>query len=208
MYKYCKSEQSSERQKRMSGCLLELMQTIPYNDISITMLCEYAGIPRCAFYRYFTNKDAVLTYLLDQKLAEFLERILLIYQASPRQEVSSYIAVWLQEYRRSDALWDIFSTNEKYGILLKKMVEFCIRLGSAESDVACRNLTTKKLIFYAYGFQGILDIWKHMGYRQNEEELADQICSILYAPLIELTPSNQQASKVLSELKNIREYVE
>ena len=208
MYKYCKSEQSSVRQKKISACLLELMQSKPYKDISITQLCEYADIPRNSFYRYFANKDAVLTYLLDQKLAEFLKKILLIYRTSPGQDMTAYTAAWLREYRQCDALWEVFSTEEKHGILLGKMVEFCFRLAGSAYETAYRNLQTKKIVFYAYGFQGILDMWKHTGYKQDEAELAEQIYGVLFSPLLRLVPTARQASEVLSEMKSLKDYVE
>ena len=46
MYKLCKTEQSAKRQREIEHRLLALMKQKHFDDISITELCEFVGMPR------------------------------------------------------------------------------------------------------------------------------------------------------------------
>ena len=70
MYKLCKTEQSAKRQRELEQVLLRMMNSTLYEDITVINFCENAGIPRKAFYRYFSSKDGALHALLDHTLLE------------------------------------------------------------------------------------------------------------------------------------------
>lgn len=58
---------ATERSKaRIDHAFMTLLKTVPYENISISMLCREAGISRRAFYRNFKNLDAVIYYKLQQ----------------------------------------------------------------------------------------------------------------------------------------------
>lgn len=44
----------------ITEALLLMMKKKPYNDISVTVLCEKAGVTRMSFYRNFNTKEDVL----------------------------------------------------------------------------------------------------------------------------------------------------
>ena len=71
MYKICKTEQSSQRQRQIEQGLFQLMRIMRYEDISISDLCEKLQIPRKTFYRYFSGKDGALYALIDHILIDF-----------------------------------------------------------------------------------------------------------------------------------------
>ena len=71
MYKLCKTEQSAKRQREIEGKLLALMWQKHFDDISITELCEFVGMPRKSFYRYFDSKEDALEALIDHTLGEY-----------------------------------------------------------------------------------------------------------------------------------------
>lgn len=72
MYKLCQTEASQNRQREVEDCLLALLQTQPWGEITVSALCTAAGIPRRAFYRYFDTKEDVLYTLIDQLQQEYL----------------------------------------------------------------------------------------------------------------------------------------
>ena len=51
---------AEESKKRFAGALLELMKTYPYPDITVTQLCQTAGLSRRVFYHLFTGKTDAL----------------------------------------------------------------------------------------------------------------------------------------------------
>lgn len=73
MYKLCKTEQSTARQRQLEQGLLKLLLRRRYEDISVSDLCSELGLPRKSFYRYFSSKDGALYALLDHTMMAYYE---------------------------------------------------------------------------------------------------------------------------------------
>ena len=73
MYRFCKTEQSFQRQRELEQGLLSMMEHKRFEEISVSDLCDRMGIPRKSFYRYFSSKDGALYALIDHTLAYFFE---------------------------------------------------------------------------------------------------------------------------------------
>lgn len=73
MYKYCKTEQSVQRQRELEKGLLDMMKYKQFEEISVSDLCDRLHIPRKSFYRYFSSKEGALHALLDHTLLEFYD---------------------------------------------------------------------------------------------------------------------------------------
>ena len=71
MYKLCKTEQSVKRQREIENCLLKILLTKNFEEITITELCEKMNMPRKAFYRYFDSKEDALAAMIDHSMAEY-----------------------------------------------------------------------------------------------------------------------------------------
>ena len=207
MYKQCKSSQSVQRQEHIADCLRELIREKAYDEISITELCQKAGVPRNTFYRYFANKESVLKYLFDHSMYSLLEKVMNTYHESQELELVDYIARWLRYYRENDALWNIFQES-RHHLLFGQLIWFYGKLSDPVYKLDFNNQRTKHMIFLAYGIQGILDVWKHLGYEQNENDLALQIYNVLKTPMIDQLATGKQADAVISEIKSHPYFVE
>lgn len=65
MYRKCSTEVSAQNQRKVTASLLKLMQETPYEDITVSSLCQCAGITRRIFYHLFSNKTDALYALID-----------------------------------------------------------------------------------------------------------------------------------------------
>lgn len=207
MYKQCKSSQSAKRQEYIADCLQKLIHEKAYDEISITELCQRAGVPRNTFYRYFADKESVLKYLFDHSMYALLEKVMNSYNESQELALVDYISRWLQYYREHDALWDVFNES-RHNLLLGQLVWFYGKLSDSFYKLDFNNQHTKYMIFLAYGMQGILDVWKYSGYAQHEKDLALQIWNVLKTPMKDFLATEEQANAVISERKNQPYFVE
>ena len=108
MYKQCKTAASSARQKEMANSLLRLMQEHNYHDISVADICRELGISRNSFYRYFSDKDAMLQVLIDQVLLGLELNAQKNHDLKPD---NSQIRRVLQFWKSSEPLLDALSAN-------------------------------------------------------------------------------------------------
>jgi AcrR family transcriptional regulator len=208
MYKQCKSEKSAQRQKHIARCLQMLLQDKSYDEISITELCRKAEVPRSVFYRYFADKDAVLWFVIDGMLADLLEILLQIYDTQHNWQLIDFLTYWLTNYRENETLWQVANTGSRHSLLLGHMVRHQTKLANPLYKVDFNNEETKRAIFFAYGIQGILDVWIKLGYTQSEQEVARQLCNLLHTPLLEMLPSTDRVRKVVKDHREQTYYAE
>ena len=73
MYKRCTTEATTQRQRMLEHCLLDLLKRDSYDHITVGDICTSANVPRGMFYRYFDSKKDALDALIDHTLMEFAE---------------------------------------------------------------------------------------------------------------------------------------
>lgn len=71
MYKLCKTDESSKRQRDIEGVILRLMTIKRYDDITVSEICQVANIPRKSFYRYFDGKEGAMQSILYHTMTDF-----------------------------------------------------------------------------------------------------------------------------------------
>lgn len=60
-------------QKAIANALKEIMIDKNFNDVTVSEICEIAGIGRRSFYRFFPDKYAVLTWIFKDDFWDKLE---------------------------------------------------------------------------------------------------------------------------------------
>jgi AcrR family transcriptional regulator len=208
MYKQCKSEKSAKRQAHIANCLQQLLQKKNYDDISITELCRKAEVPRSVFYRYFADKDAVLWFAIDGMLADLLEILLQIYDTQHNWQLIDFLTYWLTNYWENETLWQVANTGSRHSLLLGHMVRHQAKMANPLYKVDFNNEETKRTIFFAYGIQGILDVWRALGYTQSEQEVARQLCNLLHTPLLEMLPPTDRVREAVKDHREQTYYAE
>lgn len=73
MYIKQKNPMAKRSQEMLGGALLELLLTMPYNQITVTDLCDKAAMARKTFYRNFETKDDIIIFIADTVLYPFAE---------------------------------------------------------------------------------------------------------------------------------------
>lgn len=66
---------AEQSKKKIANALMVVMQQYDYKEITITQLAQEAKLSRKTFYRLFTDKEGVLSYLFEQLYIECLEHI-------------------------------------------------------------------------------------------------------------------------------------
>ena len=185
MYKLCKSEQSAMRQRKLEKGLLKAMQTQPYEDISISDLCDQMQIPRKSFYRYFSNKDGALFALLDHTLMEF-EQSSRAYESNfEKKAVGDLELFFVFWYERRDLL-DALMRNRLSGLLVERATNHALHehlvpgymLGKDESS---QHLA---LTFAICGLLSMVMQWHQNGFNEPPAQMAEIATTMLTKPLI------------------------
>ena len=185
MYKLCKTEQSVKRQREIEDCLLKIMRTKSFEDITITELCEKMKMPRKAFYRYFESKDDALAALIDHSMSEYSGFSVDRSGESNRSltaELEEYFLFW---YHKRELL-DVLDKSGLIGILIERTVNYPIKdrilieRFLPDDDVNIRERVFK------FAFSGLVYTmisWYRDGFNVSTRDMAVIACRMLKEPL-------------------------
>lgn len=167
MYRKCATETSVQHQKQVTDSLLALMEKMPYEDITVTQLCQTAGVTRRVFYHLFSNKTGALHALVDHKILDMES-----YGGNISNDALRFFLYWKDQKVFLDALGE----NGMSGLLLERMINSVLtedyellywlrRKGWAE-------YSQEVIIFSLSGMMGLVYSWYTNGFRKSPEEMA------------------------------------
>ena len=183
MYKICHTEESSRRQRELEQGLLDAMQRVPYDKITLTELCRQLNIPRKTFYRYFPTKDDCLLALIDHTLSDCNDLALKGWTASGVLDHSVQLR-FFSFWKARTALLDVIRDNGFGYLLLDRTTAIVDQM---KVNVECRSFAQDQVeYFIGYGLMTIVLRWHHFGFQSSPEEMAEVFANLLGSPDISI----------------------
>ena len=185
MYKLCKTEQSSKRQRDIENCLFGILKTKNYEDITISELCKKMNMPRKAFYRYFDSKDDALSAMIDHSMSEYHG-----FTADRRNETKRSLTIELEEYfifwyaRRE--LLSALDRSGLIGYLIERTINYPIEDRIVMSRFLPDDEERVRERIFKFAFSGLVYImisWYRDGFNVSTREMAETTCRLLREPL-------------------------
>lgn len=166
MYKHCKTEQSAARQRELEQFLLREMRTSHFEDISISDLCSAMGIPRKAFYRYFSGKQGAFCALIDHTVADMDAYALSVCQRmngelSKKQRVEILFAFWKGQKPLLDAVENCAMWEQMMDRAVEYIHQRNCKQGQSQSAMEEQDYLIRASI---YGVFAILQLWYRRGF--------------------------------------------
>lgn len=182
MYKLCKTEQSTARQRELEKKLLEAMQQQRYEDISVSQLCDQIHIPRKSFYRYFSSKDGALFALLDHTMMEFQFSELAASGGTALLDLKRFFHFWYQQ----KPLLDVLAKSNLSGILVERATALALRERMMPRMLRSlgANQRTIAMSFAVCGIMSMVIQWHHLGYEETPEQMTHLAITLLSNPLL------------------------
>lgn len=187
MYKLCKSEQSSQRQRQIEDALLELLLIRRYEEITVSDLCERIGLPRKSFYRYFSGKDGALYALIDHVIMDHLTYAEQ-YKNDGKENPQSYLEAICRYWKGCKKLLDALENSALSGVLIQRAIVYSRKIDSAPSFLRAEDpqLQAYGAMFTTCGIVTTIVQWHRDGYEQSVEQMARLILHLLSRPLFNL----------------------
>lgn len=147
--------------KRLTDTLLELLKKFSLNQISISFLCDTAGIGRASFYRNFESKEDILRKC-DKKLIEQWAKE---WENDKNSSIETLIPSLLIHYQKHKDFYFLMYRENLSDIVLKTILESC-KLHEKKT-----NIEAYATSFIGYGIFGIVNEWIKRGMQETPEEL-------------------------------------
>lgn len=176
MYRKCVTEISVQHQKQVEEALLALMQRTPYEDISVTALCQAAKVSRRVFYHLFNNKTDALYALIDHSI---------LAAEGYRTDIPDQALRFFRYWKEHESLLTALTENSLTNLLLERMVNVIV---NEDYDIrhwlrtdAAKN-GNEILIFILCGAMGMTYNWYCSGYEKSPEEMAALLVQLMRLP--------------------------
>nr|MBQ8245047.1 TetR/AcrR family transcriptional regulator [Oscillospiraceae bacterium] len=183
MYRKCATEISVQHQRQVESALLELMQKLSFEDITVTQLCQAAGISRRIFYHLFNNKTGALHAMIDHLILDSESYGMDIPDPSVR-----FFCYW-KEHRD---LLDALRNNQMSGLLLERMIA-CVLNEAYELRYLLKANGWEKeedvILFYLSGTMGLIFRWYYSGFRESPQEMGELLEKIMTRPFARGQPA-------------------
>ena len=162
-------DKATQSKERLSGALLELLKTVPYEDITVQKISDHAGVSRMAFYRNFNSKDDVIRYYLEKQTDQFLRE-------SHITEDASFGPTYFRK------LIEHLSNTREVGQLLIDTGLFDLLRAEFDRIYTVRAKDHREMLrstFVAGGICNVYYYWLVNGCREAPTELADELEQVL-----------------------------
>lgn len=169
---------ATRSKESITRALLELMEELPYRDISVRTLTERAGLSRQAFYTNFEDMDAVLI----RHMLGLLEDILRQIKAEQVDTMEKLVSMYADIVEKNASLFRLLVDNELTGLVVRVYSHYLDKLPPV---LACqrdhRTETEKKFCdaFWVAGFVQVFAAWISDDMKTDREEIISIICDIM-----------------------------
>ncbi len=185
MYKQCTTETTTARQRKLEQCLLDLLKTNSYENITVRDICASANVPRGMFYRYFDSKKDALDALVDHTLLEYMTTINFAENAQSDDPLG--IRALLLYWKSQKPLLDALKRNHMEALLFERSIRCC----TVDEPILSRHLRMagnpadlEVMTFCINGVISSIFVWYESGFAKSTEEMAQILRKLLTGPVV------------------------
>lgn len=153
----------------ITDALLILMRKKEYKDISITEICEKAGVTRMSFYRNFENKEDILKKWVTSITDDFLVVSGISYKNDSSRDYFIKLFTHLKQHK---AVCKAMHKADLIYLVKEQFDRVFLNLHRDEYDAY-------KSYFLAGGIYNVFLLWLINGCNETPEELAERMNDLL-----------------------------
>ena len=164
MYKEQKNPAAVRSQELICRAVCSLMAQLPFGEITVTRICQEAGVGRKTFYRHYERKEDVVEQMIAYLREEYARELLLI----PIEEAVRYHFTFLTQ--RIEFIKLIHSAgqmavmNAHFSKLQPKIMP---KWSADERENAYRTVAM------VAGTEAVVRLWAERGFRETVDELVE-----------------------------------
>ncbi len=168
--------------KALAGAMLELLEEVPFDQLTIREITARAGTGYATFFRHYTDKQALLGDVASQEIASLLELTVPILNSASSFDSTLVLCRHVAEHSK---LWSALLTGGAAGILRTEFIRQAreLPLAAAPSE---SWLPADLAVFYAAGATvDLLAWWLGRDKSRSADEIAAILDRLIIAPVID-----------------------
>lgn len=179
------NRRSQETRDRMKQSLLELLERMDVLDVTVSMLCDAAGVNRSTFYSHYGSVADIMDEMEREIAVNLLERFNVDNYDENNPFSMDYLAIVLEHMTENRNFYRAYLTQSTsqsqldwaFGQLLGRFARPLMHSLHVD-DIAIEYY----FAFFRAGFIAILSHWLQNGCRENPEVVLTCLRNILSHP--------------------------
>ncbi len=164
-------------QTKVKSALIEMLETMPVEDITATELCRRANVNRATFYYHYNCVQDVLAEIEKQIEKEFVEWVSQATVTNDGQPAKSFYVTFFEFVARNVGVCKMLLNSKRPNDFLARAVEAGRMKVVSVMTKLYPNCPAAKIdyyyIFVSNGFLGLLTYWLNSGMHESINEIAD-----------------------------------
>lgn len=160
-------EKNTYVKKAISDAVIKILKEKSLNDISISEICNVAGVGRASFYRNYQNKEDILKQYNLKLIKEWGER----FENDPKSSIHNVFGSLFQHYKDNTDFYMLLYKNDLTYIILNTIKE----ISGPKPDMNNKDAYGKA--FISYGIYGWVVEWMSRGMKDSAEDINEMLSS-------------------------------
>ena len=185
MYKLCKTEESSKRQREIERVLQDLMREKRYDDISVSEICERARLPRKSFYRYFDGKDGAMQSLLMHTITDF-HSFSAYFENRERRTLQGEFEEFFLFWKEKREFLEAFDKSQLIGLVFENSTSYAMSEFINIKKFLSEGDDREKVHVFQFSICGLMTLtidWYRSGFAESVPEIARIAARLISKPL-------------------------
>ena len=145
--------------EHITDVLIELLREKPIEEISISELCEQAGIGRASFYRNFNSKEDILRAYIHGLFQDWTTK-----ESKPLSELLGALFAHFENHRD---FYELLNRRNLIYLLKDVIIGLCgPQPGQSKEEAYARA-------YVSYALYGWIEVWFQRGMQESAEEIAE-----------------------------------
>lgn len=147
--------------EHLTGAMLALLEEKPIGEISVSELCDRAGVGRTSFYRNFETKEDIVRKHIEYLFQEWVDKC----KESPGLSVRETVRVVFSHFEANRAFYGLLNKRGLVYLLKDIILDLC---GFDPQQDMPAAYSSAYVAFFLYGW---IEVWFRRGMQDKTEEL-------------------------------------
>lgn len=165
----------------LTGALLELLEEKPFDQLTIREISARARTGYATFFRHYATKEALLSDVASDEIADLLNRTLPVLHDTNSYESTRALCRHVAEHRN---LWVALLTGGAAGILRAEFIRQARHLPRDFTEVKSWLPADLAVVYGAGATIDLLAWWLSQNESYSPEEIAAILNRLVIAPLV------------------------
>lgn len=147
--------------EHITNALLTLLKDKPIGDISISELCDLAGIGRASFYRNFESKEDILRGYIHKIFKEWTDEA----DKQENRPLNELLGLLFAHFEKHRDFYSLLNERNLIYLLKDVVIGLC-----GPKPEQCKEEAYARA-YVAYALYGWIEVWFQRGMQESAEEI-------------------------------------